>query len=97
MSSDQKHNFRLPILGERPQPRLDVYAADGSIDGKGRSSLHGRPSIGVYFACSGQYVRVYRSVTGDRYSARCPKCSKTIGFRVGEGGTHERMFTVSCT
>lgn len=55
-----------------------------------------RPFLGIRFTCSGQYVRVYRSCTGDRYDARCPRCGKQVCFRVGPGGTHQRFFEVSC-
>jgi hypothetical protein len=55
-----------------------------------------RPWLGVQFTCAGAYQRVYRSVDGERYLARCPHCSKSITFRVGEGGTNQRFFDVSC-
>lgn len=55
-----------------------------------------RPWLGVRFACSGAYLRVYRNVQGDAYLARCPRCGQTVRFRVGEGGTGQRFFTVSC-
>ncbi len=54
------------------------------------------PSIGVYFACSNQYLRVFRNNAGTHYLARCPKCAKTINFRVAPGGTNQRFFEVSC-
>ncbi len=56
----------------------------------------GRPWLGVQFTCAGAYQRVYRSVDGQRYLARCPRCAKSITFRVGEGGTNQRFFDVSC-
>jgi len=55
-----------------------------------------RPWLGVQFVCAGAYQRVYRSVDGQRYLARCPRCAKSIIFRVGEGGTNQRFFDVSC-
>lgn len=55
-----------------------------------------RPWLGVRFACSGAYQRVYRTQDGSMYLARCPKCGKSIRFRVGEGGTNQRFFSVSC-
>lgn len=30
------------------------------------------------------------------YLGRCPKCGLTAKFSVGEGGTSERFFRVSC-
>lgn len=55
-----------------------------------------RPWIGVRFLCSGQYVRVYRNRAGDAYLAACPRCGRTVRFRVGDGGVQERFFEVSC-
>ncbi|MCA9275203.1 MAG: hypothetical protein KDA29_04180 [Phycisphaerales bacterium] len=55
-----------------------------------------RPWLGVHFVCSGMYQRVYRDLNGDRYLARCPKCGKTITFKVGPGGSNQRFFDVSC-
>lgn len=56
----------------------------------------GRPSIQVWFECVGVYQRVFRSVDGSGYLARCAKCGKTMQFRVGAGGTTKRIFAVSC-
>lgn len=56
----------------------------------------GRPWLGVNFVCSGMYQRVYRDLNGDRYLARCPRCGKTITFKVGPGGSNQRFFDVSC-
>lgn len=55
-----------------------------------------RPWLGVRFVCSGAYQRVYRSADSTRYIARCPKCAKSITFRVGQGGSEQRFFDVSC-
>lgn len=72
--------------------RLDVIAGDSNPPPRG-----GRPFIGVSFVCSNQYVRVYRNAKGEHYLARCPTCGKTVSFRVGNGGTSERFFEVSCS
>lgn len=55
-----------------------------------------RPWLGVRFVCAGAYQRVYRHADGTRYLARCPKCGKSITFRVGQGGSDQRFFDVSC-
>jgi hypothetical protein len=55
-----------------------------------------RPWIGVRFLCAGHYVRVYRNRGGDAYLAACPRCGRTVRFRVGSGGVQERFFEVSC-
>ncbi|MBX3377209.1 MAG: hypothetical protein KF678_09435 [Phycisphaeraceae bacterium] len=70
---------------------LDVYEREG--EGRGGT---GRPWLGLRFTCSGAYVRVYRSVDGSKYQARCPRCGKSVVFRVGQGGTSARFFEVDC-
>lgn len=59
-------------------------------------TLIGRPFLGIRFSCTGQYLRVYRSASGDRYDARCPACGRTVRFRVGSGGSNQRFFEVRC-
>lgn len=56
----------------------------------------GRPYLRVWFRCTGQYLRVYRSADGTRYVATCPACGKSVRFLVGEGGTEQRVFEVLC-
>jgi hypothetical protein len=41
-----------------------------------------RPWIGVRFLCAGHYLRVYRNKAGDAYLATCPRCARTVRFRV---------------
>ena len=55
-----------------------------------------RPWIGVFFACSNEYMRVHRAVDGSGYQARCRTCGKVVRFRVGQGGSDARFFEVSC-
>lgn len=55
-----------------------------------------RPWLGVRFTCAGAYIRVFRNAAGTGYAARCPKCGQCMNFRVGEGGTNQRFFQVSC-
>lgn len=57
---------------------------------------NGRPFLQVMFRCANAYLRVYRAADGKRYLARCPKCGKEVRFQVGEGGTSQRQFDVSC-
>jgi len=65
--------------------------ADGARPAPGE-----RPWLGVRFVCAGAYQRVYRNADNTAYLARCPRCAKTIRFRVGGGGTDQRFFDVSC-
>jgi phage terminase large subunit GpA-like protein len=78
----------LPL---RPSGSLDITASPDA------STPHGRPFLQVMFRCANAYLRVYRSSDGQRYLARCPKCGKEVRFQVGEGGTSQRQFDVSCT
>jgi hypothetical protein len=60
----------------------------------------GRPSAGgylrIFFACSNSYARAQRTPAGDAYTARCPTCGQTKRFVIGEGGTNQRSFVLSC-
>lgn len=53
-----------------------------------------RPFIGVTFNCCRVYQRIYRSVDGQRYEGKCPRCARSVRFRVGPGGTDARAFVV---
>ena len=56
----------------------------------------GRPWLGVRFSCNGAYQRIFRSADGSRYQATCPRCGRSVVFRVGSGGTSDRFFEVMC-
>ena len=51
-----------------------------------------RKFIGVKFNCCGIYIRVYINKEGTAYEGRCPKCFRSVKFRVGDGGTDHRFF-----
>ena len=55
-----------------------------------------RPWLGVYFRCAKSYIRVFRNARGTGYLATCPKCGRCAKFRVGQGGSNNRFFEVSC-
>lgn len=57
---------------------------------------NGKPYLRLWFTCSGQYARAYRSADGTVYFGSCPKCGLTARFPIGQGGTSERFFRVSC-
>ena len=82
---------------------MDVYERGGMAGGEGAEEGAGegvaggkRPSLRVFYECSGAYLRVLREVDGRGYLARCPKCGKGTRFVVGEGGTGERDFRIDC-
>jgi hypothetical protein len=54
-----------------------------------------RSFLGVMFECCKVYVRVYIDPSGEAYNGRCPRCSKTVRFVVGEGGSGSRTWRVS--
>ncbi|MDX2146905.1 MAG: hypothetical protein SFZ23_05235 [Planctomycetota bacterium] len=75
--------------------QLDVIVGDSpSVDPRVASKLG--PYLRIYFKCAHAYTRVYRDRRGGSYSARCPRCGKSMPFAVGAGGTSERFFVVSC-
>jgi hypothetical protein len=77
--------------------RTDMNRSTTLRDEKGqRVPGQQRPWLGVKFVCAGAYLRVYRNRAGTAYTANCPKCGKCIRFRVGEGGSSQRFFEVSC-
>lgn len=85
---------RLDVVeGERRPGVGDGATGGGEGVGDGGAA---RPYLQVFFRCANQYMRVYRSVDGSGYLARCPKCAKCMNFRVGPGGSSRRFFEVGC-
>lgn len=75
----------------------DSYVREGQDrDDANGAPASGRPWIGVRFVCASKYVRVFRSLDGSGYLARCPTCGRDMWFRVGSGGTNERFFELTC-
>jgi len=56
--------------------------------------VDGRPWLSVLFSCCGVYQRVYKQPDRDEYLGRCPRCTRSVRFIVGEGGTSSRIFVV---
>lgn len=77
---------------KRPMQREFGEKATGS----GLAKAGVRPFLQVWYVCSGQYHRAYRSVDGSGYMSRCPKCGKGVRFKVGEQGVSSRRFEVDC-
>ncbi|HLP85142.1 MAG TPA: hypothetical protein VK157_12395 [Phycisphaerales bacterium] len=84
---------------------LDIVAGDDAFRRGGPPKpgqtqegrdMTGRPFLMVWFKCAGAYQKVFRNAQATQYSARCPKCGKTMQFAVGSGGENRRMFEVSC-
>jgi len=74
---------------------LDIIEEDPTRDPSGRNG-GGNRWLGVHFVCAGQYVRVYRREDQTMYRACCPRCARTVTFRVAPGGTACRFFQVQC-
>lgn len=55
-----------------------------------------RPFLGLRFTCSGHYTRANKTADGTAYLGRCPKCAACVRFPIGQGGTSQRFFEVSC-
>jgi hypothetical protein len=107
LSDTQSPRGVEPISAGMPEQRDRVEIGDRVIEGAadggaadggagGRPGPGGRPFLRLWFRCSGQYARAYRSADGTVYLGRCPKCGATSRFLVGPGGTNQRFFEVSC-
>jgi hypothetical protein len=68
---------------------------DGPLNPDPDPAAH-RPWLGLYFKCAGLYTRAYRNAAATGYTGRCPRCGKTVRFAVGEGGSDQRRFEVTC-
>lgn len=90
--SQAPNPFSLDIVESQPRRA----AAPGASHGGQAGGERDRPWLRVYFSCANQYVRVFRDRAGEGYTARCPTCGKSMQFRVGEGGTAQRFFELSC-
>ncbi len=64
--------------------------------GKDAPSAGGQGYLRLWFRCSNQYARAYKTPDGTRYLGRCPKCGLLARFSVGPGGTSQRFFEMSC-
>ncbi len=102
MSDDPHPTFKplhpplsLPLASPHLTPDGDAFIPAGA-ELPPEAATTSRPAIGVYFECANQYVRVYRDAAGSAYLARCPRCAKTMSFRVAPGGSSQRMFRASC-
>ncbi len=85
---DRQDIVELTSVTSSPAPSVPSGATPGSTSD--------RTFLRLWFACSSQYARAYKSDDGTAYTGRCPTCHKCIRFQIGEGGTSQRSFTVSC-
>ncbi|MBL0869788.1 MAG: hypothetical protein IBJ18_04350 [Phycisphaerales bacterium] len=81
----------VEIGGKQLESALPIVPPAANEAREGRGSF-----ISLWFRCSAAYARGYKTRDGTAYFARCPKCGKTITLPIGEGGTTQRSFQVSC-
>ena len=76
---------RLDLSSDPPpkQPEPSVETSEAAPQ---------RKFIGVKFNCCGVYQRIYVNKDGTAYEGRCPKCYKSVKFKIGSGGTDHRFF-----
>ena len=84
--------------GGRVQERLDITEGEraAASPAQREAASQGRPFLMVMFECANAYQKVFRSMDGTHYLARCPKCGLTKRFGVGSGGADQRQFRLSC-
>jgi len=82
------HGLDIIDPGGRQRPPATPPPPDAASDA--------RPALQVYFRCANAYIRVLRAADGTHYLCRCPKCGKSTRFIVGQGGTEQRYFEMSC-
>jgi hypothetical protein len=72
--------------------KLDIKGLPDSepADGPAKS----RPFLSILFDCCKVYQRIYLDPKTSAYTARCPRCMRSMEFKVGAGGTSERRFVV---
>lgn len=75
--------IRLPIRPDAPPEQT-------------ASSTSQRPFLRLFYRCANAYTRAYKSPDGSAYVGICPQCGKQTRFAVGEGGTNQRSFEMSC-
>ena len=74
--------------------KLDIPSLPNAQPAHGPTapSAADRPFLSVLFACCNVYQRVYRDPTENAYRGRCPKCGRSVHFRIGQRGTAARFF-----
>lgn len=73
--------------------KVEISSLGGSTaSNAGGGVVRRRAYLSILFACCNVYQRVYVNAAGDRYFGRCPRCGGLVQFRVGSGGTSQRMF-----
>ena len=61
---------------------------------KERKATPYRPYLRIMFECCQVYQRIYRDPGGAFYDGRCPRCLRSVRFRVAPTGTTVRDFAV---
>jgi hypothetical protein len=83
-------------MADDPSYILDIRTGDASAENSpppaAAADNASRSWVGIRFDCCGVYTRIYRNREGDAYEGRCPRCSRPVRLRVGEGGTTSRLF-----
>ena len=58
------------------------------------NKMVGRPFLRIMFDCCHVYQRIYRDRAGRFYEGRCPRCLRSVRFKVGPNGISARAFSV---
>lgn len=105
LTSDPNYTVRTPSVTHSPQKSSgnslssrssssaeSYHSANSQSTNSEDPSIDRKKYVGVRFNCCRVYVRVFVNKDGTAYEGRCPKCTKPIRLKIGEGGTSCRIF-----
>ena len=74
----------------------DIVDIDGLRRPPEESSAPGprRRFLSIWFRCCHTYGRLYRNRDETAYEGRCPRCLRTVRFKIAPHGTGARAFSV---